>query len=98
MKAISTIILQHVISEPGDAIRYDYAYHNNADEYYFVPINNSFSYPQHINFWDIKNTSEINGIVKDIAKYYDCNIHTVMECIRTIQEDRSYKDEKYTEI
>ncbi len=97
MKVVSTIILQRVISGPGDCIRYDYAYHNNGDEYHFIPIDNDFRYAQHINYWKIVNVIEIDRSVIEISETYDCNPNTVMECIRTIQEDRSY-NEIYTDI
>ena len=89
MKTIRHITLKYVISEPGDLTRYNYAFHVNADEYYFIPIKNDFRYPQHINYWSIKNITEVNDIVISIAKTFNCNPHTVMECIRTIQEDRN---------
>ena len=90
-KTISHITLKHVISEPGDATKYDYAFYVDYNDYYFAPIKNTFRYPQRLNYWDVKNITEINELVMKIAKENNCNPHTVMECIRTIQEDRSKK-------
>lgn len=87
-KTIEDITLKHVISEPGDLTKYNYAYYQDFDEYFFIPVHNSFRYPQHINYWSIKNITEVNDIVIEIAKKNNCNPHTVMECIKTIQSSR----------
>ncbi len=88
MKVIEDLTVKHVISEPGDCTKYDYVYYRNDDDYFFMPIKYSFKYPQLINYWNIKNVTGINEIVANIAINYKCNPNTVMECIRTIQEDR----------
>lgn len=76
----------HVVSEPGDGTRYDYAFiKDGPDEYHFVSVGNNFNYPQRLNYYEVINAEDKDII--DIAKLYNCNPHTVMECIRTMKED-----------
>lgn len=85
MKEISNLTVIHVISEPGDYTKYDYAYYRQHDVFYFMPITGSFKYPQMICSRDVKDIAD--ETVHSIAKEYGCNVHTVMECVRTIQEE-----------
>jgi hypothetical protein len=86
MKTSKTIECKHIISEPGDATRYDYIMIQNYDEYMFMPYKNTFRYPQRLNWWDVKDIEIINETVETIAKENNCNSWTVMECIRSIKE------------
>ena len=73
--------IKHVVSEPGDATRYDYLVIQNYDDFMFVPYNNTFRYPQKINRFELDEVYEL-----DIAERENCNLFTVRECIRTIKE------------
>ena len=82
--------IYHVISEPGDATRYDYiviAPLGGSDEYFFAPYGSTFIFPQRINKWvakGIENVRDDNNL--KMAKEYGCNPHTLIECIRTLME------------
>lgn len=82
-----------VISEPGDATRYDYIVHNGGDDFHFMPRGNNFRYPQTLNYWDVKDITDMNNIkLHVLAKEHGVNAFTLMECIRTIKE---IMDDKY---
>ncbi len=87
---IENLMLFKVESEPGDYTKYSYYTFKSFDEYRFVPCNSTFMLPQVINKWDAMKVKDIedreNIIVKEIAEKYNCNVCTVLECIRTIQE------------
>lgn len=96
MKTKHHIDVMHVISEPGDATRYNYAYHKDDYVFYFMPIDNHFNYPQQIDYYEVKNVDTSNRnirrirdedtIVITISERFNCNPCTVLECIRTMQE------------
>lgn len=71
-----------VISEPGDATRYDYYVVRYFDDYIFYTLANTFKYPAKISKWDIDR----EGIIEELAKEYNCNPCTVQECINYIKE------------
>jgi len=82
--------LFHVISEPGDATRYDYFIfidYDDYDECCFMPCRSTFRYPQWLNYWDVKDISEKDLI--DLSSKEYCNPYTLKECIRTILELRA---------
>jgi hypothetical protein len=75
----------HVESKPGDATRYDYFSARDHDDYVFMPADNTFRYPQRLNYWEVKElltTEEINKL----ADLKICNPFTLRECIRTVIE------------
>lgn len=75
----------HVVSEPGDHTRYDYfVYKDGPDEFCFMPCRSTFKFPQRLNYYDCQGKSEKFLIA--FAKTEDCNYHTIMECIRTMEE------------
>lgn len=82
--------LFHVTSEPGDGTRYDYFVHKAGDDYSFMPGDNTFRYPQRLNYWELGD--RINESFPDKEEYltqaeiYGCNPYTLMECVRTIKE------------
>lgn len=93
IKKAENIVIVHIISEPGDGTQYDYGYLKQGYDFCFIPIGNAFRYPQRLNYFSIKdinaNTREIKKVpnkVKKIAEQNNCNICTVLECIRTMQE------------
>jgi len=75
------INLYQVFSEPGDATRYEYLVLEKYDDFFFIPFGKSFPYPQHINYWDVKDW---NGSSNLLDHGYDCNSYTLAECIRTV--------------
>ena len=89
MKTITPILsgeMYKVISEPGDATRYDYAVYQNKDDFCFMFLGNIFAYPQRLNYFKIKHFKEITNELVNLAKYHNCNPHTLLECIRTVKE------------
>jgi len=79
----------HVVSEPGDATRYDYMVYKDHDEYSFAPVRSSFKFPGKLNYWHIKNLGDTPGDdLAELAKQHDCNPHTLKECIRYILRER----------
>ena len=86
MKTKSSIKVVHVISEPGDLTRYDYAYYRRYDDFVFMPIKNSFNYPQRLNYYDIKDLEETRAGVFELSQELNCNPCTLLECISTIKE------------
>lgn len=78
---IQTGSVFHIISEPGDATRYDYFVFRDGDDFCFMPRKSTFRFPQRINYWDI--VEETKEIIQDISKRENCNPFTVSECIRT---------------
>lgn len=88
MKEIKSIKALHIVSEPGDATRYSYMVTKDGpDIYCFSPLDNDFNYPQKINKWEVLEAKEITEpIVVYYSDKYNCNVYTVMECIRTVQE------------
>ena len=82
MKKVTTLEVTHVISEPGDCTRYDYLVVRDADNVFrFFPYENTFNYPAHIPLWDLDEAN-----IELTAKKFNCNPHTVAECMRTMRE------------
>lgn len=83
-----------VDSEPGDATRYNYfVFRNGPDIFHFMPCDNTFKYPQILNYWDIRDI-QIDGsksieVCEEwfrLAHKHMCNPHTLAECIRTAKK------------
>ena len=72
----------HVVSEPGDATRYDYYIWFNYDEVNFISNKNNFKYPNKISKWSLIKEWEWDVIVDQSMKD-NCNPHTMKECFRT---------------
>ena len=83
---LATTNLYHIISEPGDCTRYDYfVYRDGTDNFCFMPCKSTFRFPQRLNYYDAQDFK------KDIDNSYKavelgCNIWTLKECIRTMEE------------
>ena len=74
-----------VISEPGDATLYDYfVFRDGPDNFCFMPRKSTFRFPQRLNYWE--TTEWTDEIICDISDKEKCNPHTVLECVRTMQE------------
>ena len=85
----SSYKISHILSEPGDMTRYDYFVYEDCDEYCFMPCNNTFRYPQKLNYWDTKILTEDQLMA--LAKKENCNPSTLRECIDTIKSLRGKK-------
>lgn len=76
----------HIISEPGDATRYDYGvYQTGPDDFSFMPIGSTFVFPQRLNFYDVVDIVSVDQC-SDKAKALGCNPYTLFECIRRVKE------------
>lgn len=76
----------HVISQPGDLTRYDYAFaRSGSDKFCFMPVGNNIVYPQFLYWQDVKEISEVNQILITMAKKIRVNPYTLLECIRTMR-------------
>lgn len=95
--AITPRIFQ-VVSEPGDATRYEYlVFRDGPEEYTFCPTKSTFNYPQRLNKWlpylKVSSKESIDKLL-DLSSKFNCNPNTVLECLRTIEqidEDYSYE-------
>lgn len=86
MKTMERADAIRVISEPGDATRYDYVVlRPSPDEFIFSPFGNTFNYPDRLNYFDIERIDTVDECM-NIAYKFRCNPHTVLECIRTAKE------------
>ncbi len=95
MREISHIAtnVYSVVSEPGDATRYEYlVYRDGPEEYTFTARRNQFGYPRRIRKWEIEgfeddlNSKDDVNLINIIADREGVNPHTVLECCRVIQE------------
>jgi hypothetical protein len=83
-----------VVSEPGDGSRYHYLVVKQGDTFMFLPLRNTFKYPQKIGYWgvvdidvDMDNSKlEMSKKITEIARFWDSNPWTVRECIATMKE------------
>jgi len=71
-------------SEPGDSTHYSYFVFSYYDYYMFMPCESTFRYPQRLNRYNVQNLSE-EELIK-MALNERCNVWTLKECIRTIEE------------
>ena len=80
--------LYHITSEPGDTTRYDYIVLKMEDEYCFMPRKSTFKFPQRLNYWNVRmGLDNTRGQeLMELANLNNCNIHTLMECVRTVIE------------
>ena len=86
-----------IVSEPGDRTRYEYmVYRDGPDEFCFMPMKSTIRFPQRLNYYSVdnlpKNATELNEedtpgriAITELAKEEDCNVYTLMECIRTVK-------------
>ena len=91
MKTINeiTACIFQVVSEPGDSTRYEYlVYRDGPDEFTFAPTGNQFNYPQRLNKWLVDLPTDETGedTLMEIANRFNCNPHTVLECLRTVKQ------------
>lgn len=97
MKETKRITGFRIISEPGDTTRYDYIVHRNEDDFCITPYESTFTFPQKLNYFDIKDITNVNEaeryITEDIKLLY-VNPYTLLEVVRTIK-DMFEHHEKY---
>jgi len=79
MKNIVEMTVLHIISEPGDCTRYDYLMVPGEETYRFYPFGNEFNYPTEIGVWQTEEA------IDWLASKYNCNPHTVAECLRSMK-------------
>lgn len=84
-----TLEIFHVITEPGDATRYDFILVRRGDEFTIAPCRSTFKFPQSFNKWVIRNVGEDTVGEHDYiirkSNEYNCNPHTVKACIDVIR-------------
>ena len=103
MKRIDEIKAFHIISEPGDATRYDYICALQGDAFRFVHAEGIIKYPDELSFWaveglyieDLRSEKDELKIerIKSLAEEKGCNPFTIVECIRTIYELTERKEQ-----
>lgn len=88
--------IHHVLSEPGDATRYDYfVYRDGPDNFCFMPRSNTFRYPQRLNYFEVIPLAKYKLVAEitdeddrenlfALAARNQINPHTLIECINTI--------------
>lgn len=84
MKEITFEEVLHVVSEPGDATRYNYIVYQEVDNFYFCSAHGPMRYPHFINYYDVKNAS--TDTIIDLAEDQQVNPYTYAECARTAIE------------
>jgi hypothetical protein len=97
MKEIKRITGFRIISEPGDTTRYDYIIHRDGDYFCITPYESTFTFPQKLNYFDIKditNVYEVERYITENIKLLYVNPYTLLEVIRTIK-DMFNNPEKY---
>ncbi len=70
-----TIKVWHIISEPGDATRYDFMVKQDYDDFIIFSAGSTFKFPQRINRWELDD--EIKA---------DCNPSTTRAVIAALKE------------
>ena len=76
--------LFHVISEPGDATRYDYFSFYDHYRVCFMPCLSTFRFPQTLTYDMIIGIDERG--VEELSDLVNCNPFTLRECINTMVE------------
>lgn len=84
MKEITFIEAMRVVSEPGDATRYEYVVIHDVDEFYFCSARGHIPYPRAINYYNVRNASTDRII--ELAAEQQVNPYTYAECARTVIE------------
>lgn len=100
MKEIEVESCYHIISEPGDATRYDYYLHRDGpDEFTLAPGRSTFNFPARINYYtaltiiELKEEKEVQGDgIRERAQQFNCNPFTLLEVCRTIKEIKENED------
>lgn len=86
MKKITKIRndLFHILSEPGDMTRYDYFVHRDGPDFFcFMPGKSNFNFPQRLNYYSHCQLTDEEK--QEVANFFNCNMSTVSECIRTME-------------
>lgn len=92
MRELTAIVVHHIVSEPGDLTRYDYAMYQDHSTFSIMPIKNTFPYPQQLDYWDVKHINSIEDAVKfiqlDKSSFLPLKVnpHTLLEVVNAIKE------------
>ena len=84
MKQITKKEVYHIVSEPGDATRYDYYMAQDYTDFSFMPANSTIQYPQRLSYWEVQDLTEEE--IVEMANKHNCNPWTLKECVRSINE------------
>ena len=77
--------LVHIISEPGNGIRYNYlVFRDGPAEFCFMPARSTFRFPQRLNFYDVQSAEE--SAIHLLSVEHNCSPWTIIECIRVMKE------------
>ena len=99
------LVIKCIESQPGDGIAYSYfVFREGYDKYHFMPRHNDFTYPQKLSYWECKDLDTLvphqmkEGYEPDpqlieLTKKHNCNIFTLKECIRTMNELQGERDD-----
>ena len=83
-KQVTTKEVSRIVSEPGDATRYDYYMAQDYYDFTFMPCKSTFRFPQRLNYYHVQDLTEEELV--EMAEKHNCNPWTLKECIRSINE------------
>lgn len=81
-----TVVMLHVISEPGDATQYDYLVRRVGDDFYFMGRYSTMRFPRVLSYWEDKDLLKNEEALQERALEEGCNAWTLLECLRTMVE------------
>lgn len=92
------LVIKCIESQPGDGTAYSYfVFREGYDNFHFMPRHSTFMFPQRLSYWECKDLDtlvphqfpegyEPDPQLLELAKKHNCNIFTLKECIRTMNE------------
>jgi hypothetical protein len=83
---IQKVEMHRITSEPIDGTRYDFFVYKHGDYFWFYDKDSGFNFPTYLRYSAIKDIDPENDFeqLMEIADWYNCNAHTVAECIIVI--------------
>jgi len=85
-RRITKVIVNKIISEPGDMTRYEYLAIPVSTNYTAFISYNNFKYPAEISHIEIANINNFTDVIKyTMTNYKDINPNTMLECINYIR-------------
>lgn len=84
----------HIVSEPGDATRYDYLVIKTGYHFRFVGYKSTFPFPHSLYYHQAIDITTLEEAISWVAtNKSDINPHTILECAKTAVElFNTYKD------
>lgn len=77
----------YVDSEPGDMTHYSYlVYRDGPDLFCITPRDNTFKYPQRLNWWDVQEVTVENAL--SVCEDKGVNPHTFFEVVQAMKDLR----------